>query len=379
MTEDPKRLELLIELSARLKTVAPDSLHSALGWLLRELVASCQCAERGAILLCDPGGDVMHLGDFVSEGAPSVSMTLAEEAVRKGERIVWSGGDPTQSMRDSEIATALYIPLNWNGIPLGVLCLDRKDTGSSFSDSEIAFAEAVSNFVAVAIASCRQTDSMRRSQELLNNYERFVSHKARTLLAQEAGPVRAHGKFANVTVIFADLRGFTLIANKLRPGETIDMMEAYWDALVPIIDRRQGSIDKYVGDALLAVFDNEPVNDQIMSALQAAVEMQAAVAELNKGRTAKGKPVAWLGIGVNAGEVVEGFVGAGERFEFTVLGSVVNLASRYCDAAGPGEILISADVLGRVYRAIHAEATRIPTKHEGDMTAYRLRGLKEPS
>jgi adenylate cyclase len=106
---------------------------------------------------------------------------------------------------------------------------------------------------------------------------------------------------------------------------------------------------------------------------RAALAMQAATEKLNAGRAAQGLPACQMGIGIHCGEVIHGFIGTTERLEFTVIGDAVNRASRYCDGAGGGEILISPEMRARVWRAFSLEETRIATKHEGELPAYRVK------
>jgi adenylate cyclase len=104
--------------------------------------------------------------------------------------------------------------------------------------------------------------------------------------------------------------------------------------------------------------------------------MQAAVGEVNAQRAAQNKHTVELGIGINSGEVVHGFIGTQERMEFTVIGDAVNRASRYCDGARGGEVLISPQVYRWVYNHVSAAQTSIPTKHEGALVAYRVKQIK---
>ena len=107
-------------------------------------------------------------------------------------------------------------------------------------------------------------------------------------------------------------------------------------------------------------------------ALQAAWEMLSAVSELNAERQAQGQVTCDIGIGIHCGEVLHGFIGAAEQVEFTVIGDAVNRASRYCDGAKAGEVLISPDVYQRVWEMVNEERTMTETKHEGNFTAYRI-------
>ncbi len=136
-------------------------------------------------------------------------------------------------------------------------------------------------------------------------------------------------------------------------------------------------IDKFVGDAILAVYGSSNADEQQhLHAVQTAMEMQTAMQEVNARRAAQGKCTGEHGIGIHCGEVVHGLIGAKERMEFTVIGDAVNRASRYCDGAGKGEVLISPELHQWVFRNVEVEPTTIATKHEGNLTAFRINRIK---
>jgi adenylate cyclase len=159
------------------------------------------------------------------------------------------------------------------------------------------------------------------------------------------------------------------------------MLNECFSASAESIFKFGGTIDKFVGDSVLAVFGSpDPDPQQHINALRAALSMQQAMAQLNRDRSARGRALCQIGIGVHCGEVLHGFVGAAERIEFTVIGDAVNRAARYCAAAAAGDVLISSELYQRVWRTVEASQTTIPTKHEGPLTAYRIKGLRdEPS
>jgi adenylate cyclase len=147
--------------------------------------------------------------------------------------------------------------------------------------------------------------------------------------------------------------------------------------LVPVIFAHEGTVDKYMGDAILSIFGS-PVADpkHHEHAVLAAIEMQAAAAKLNEMRRLRGVPCCGIGIGMHCGEVVHGLVGTQNRMEFTVIGDVVNRATRFCEGAASTEILISPEMHERLWRMAETEQTTINTKHEGDFIAYRVKRLK---
>jgi len=107
--------------------------------------------------------------------------------------------------------------------------------------------------------------------------------------------------------------------------------------------------------------------------------MQTAAREVSQRRKAKGEIGCEIGIGIHTGEVLHGFIGSPERMEFTVIGDTVNRASRYCDGAKGCEVLISSEIYQRVWNAVEAQQISIPTKHEGDLIAFRVDRIRDRS
>jgi class 3 adenylate cyclase len=169
----------------------------------------------------------------------------------------------------------------------------------------------------------------------------------------------------------SDLRGFTLTSANLDAEVVVDMLNDYFSVLGDIIFHHDGTIDKFIGDAILAVFGSpEPDAEHALKAVRCASAMQLALAEINDRRRADGLPCCELGIGIHTGEVLHGFIGAAERLEYTVIGDTVNMAARFCDGAKAGQIAI-----GKTTRAVVADRctltpTSIATKHEGQLDIW---------
>ncbi len=154
-----------------------------------------------------------------------------------------------------------------------------------------------------------------------------------------------------VTVLFVDLRGFTRITQQLEPAVLQDMINTFLSAMVQCIDRYDGTVDKFVGDEVMALF-GAPVSssDHALRGLLSALDMQRRHAEIMRAWSAAGRPAAGIGVGVNTGEAFVGNVGTASRMDFTALGHTVNLAARLCGLAGSGEIL----TVGSSYHAAAA-------------------------
>lgn len=149
-----------------------------------------------------------------------------------------------------------------------------------------------------------------------------------------------------VTVLFSDIRNFTPIAEALPPDQLVRLLNEYFTEMARVIFENQGSLDKYIGDALVAVFGSLiPLENPAHNAVQAAIQMMKSLVTANKGWVDQYGFAVNIGIGINTGEVFSGNIGSPERMEFTVIGDTVNIASRFSGAARPGQILVTRETL----------------------------------
>jgi len=144
-----------------------------------------------------------------------------------------------------------------------------------------------------------------------------------------------------VTVLFSDISGFTSMASQMQPQEVVDLLNSYFPRMVDIVFLHGGTLEKFVGDALLAIW-GAPVgrHDDADRAVTAAVRMQADLEQFNAGRVAEGKPPLRVHIGIASGLAAAGYIGTDRYIQYAVIGDTTNVASRICSAAGPGEILV---------------------------------------
>jgi two-component system sensor histidine kinase ChiS len=156
-------------------------------------------------------------------------------------------------------------------------------------------------------------------------YGHFVPHEFLSILGKDSIlDVRLGDQVQrDMTVMFADIRSFTSLAEGLSPADTFAFVNAYLGRVAPVIRNCGGIVDKYIGDAIMALFPDRPEN-----AMRAAVEMQGVVASINEGRLAKGRAPIRIGIGLHSGRLILGTLGEEKRMEQTVISDAVNLASR---------------------------------------------------
>jgi adenylate cyclase len=152
----------------------------------------------------------------------------------------------------------------------------------------------------------------------------------------------------DIVVAFCDIRGFTSFAETAEPEDVRDLLREYHAALGPIVSRSDGTLDHFAGDGIMVFFnDPMPCPDPAARAVGMALEMRAAVAELQMGWRRRGLDIGF-GIGIAQGYATLGQIGFAERIHYSAIGTVCNLASRLCDAAADGQILISKRVAGAV-------------------------------
>ncbi len=174
--------------------------------------------------------------------------------------------------------------------------------------------------------------------------QKFVSKGALEVLA-DGKEARLDGARRIITVLFTDVRNFTTISEGLWPEEIVDTLNRYLDLQTKIIHQHEGVVDKFLGDGLMTIFQGK---EMIANAVTAAIAIQKTIAELNRVRLHEKAVVLHVGIGIAIGPVVLGNIGSSDRMDYTVIGDTVNLASRLCGLAGPGEILVTEQVVRRL-------------------------------
>lgn len=375
-----ERLAALSELPWESGTRGPlDSMLQKAVDLLLRIVGK---GERGVILVRDKKDNELLLKACGPPGAvPMISMTSAKRAIGDRKGFIWKRGeDLTLSQKESNVESGMYVPLVVNGQAIGVICLDCFCPQQVFGRDDLLLVTSFAHQLALAIANHELQLTLKQNADVLERLLTNFSPKVRTHLLQRAqmGRLRLGGEKSVVSVLCADIRGFARLTADMPTDEVVSLLNEYFAVLTDCIFRNDGTIDKFVGDAILAVFGS-PEDDphHCRKAVLAGMDMQAAAREVSHRRKAKGELSCEIGIGIHTGEVLHGFIGSPERMEFTVIGDTVNRASRYCDGAKGGEVLISPEIHQRTWNAVEAQQISIATKHEGDLIAYRVDRVRD--
>ncbi|MFB3818197.1 MAG: adenylate/guanylate cyclase domain-containing protein [Candidatus Methylomirabilales bacterium] len=372
------RMALLYELP--LQFAAETALDTLLQTIVERLVAVIPGARRGAVLLREKDTGRLLLKANVSPDEPSVSETLARRVMGEGKAFIWrraEEGDARVTLLHQGTETGMYAPLLWRGDALGAICVDNPQHDSCFTDEDLRLMLAVAQYAAMALANWELRETLRReSGAKAALLRQFPPQTAERLLGPRGRP-RLVSQRGEVSILCADIRGFTTLSKAMEPDDVVELLNSYFSQLIPVVFAHDGTVGKAVADSLLAVFGSpEPDPQHQEKAVRAALEMQCAMAGLGAMRQSRRQVSFDIGIGVHCGEAVHGFIGLPERSEFTVVGYAVNRASRLCDGARGGEVIISPEVHQRVWKIVQAEPTTIPTKHEGDLSAFRVTRLR---
>jgi adenylate cyclase len=184
--------------------------------------------------------------------------------------------------------------------------------------------------------------------ERVGYLKRFLPRQLAELIVAQGDERILDDHRRDIVVVFCDLRGFTSFAETGEPEEVRDLLREYHAALGPIVTRSEGTVDDFAGDGIMVFFNDPlPCPDAATRAVQMAVEMREAVARLQDDWRRRGHAIGF-GVGISQGYATLGQIGFADRIHYTAIGTVCNLASRLCDAATDGQILVSKRVAGAV-------------------------------
>ena len=320
-------------------------------------------ADRGFIVLRDDKDGALRvhmareMGKDLHEGSPS--MTLAQRAADSGEPVLLRPGDTPESS-DSIIAQAINsvmcVPLIVEGRILGAVYVDTRRRDHTFGEEDLELFASLAAQSALAIENVRLYDRMLAAERRRANLSRFLSPAIVEAVLREQTSIALGGSKQQVTTLFGDIRGFTRIAERMAPPELVELLNGHFTAMVEVIFQAQGTLDKFVGDEIMAVF-GAPLTrpDDPERAIRCALAMLDANRILNDERARTGRARFDMGIGIATGEAVAGRIGSPQRMEFTVVGDRVNIAHRLCAMAGPRQVLICETTYEKVQFLVEAK------------------------
>ncbi len=207
-------------------------------------------------------------------------------------------------------------------------------------------------------------EDLSNLDKLKSTFKKYVSKQIVDQILENDEMLTLGGQEQEATILFSDIRGFTSMSETMHPNEVVETLNEYFNLMIEIIFKYNGTLDKIIGDALMVNYGvpNATGNDT-ENAVYTAIEMQEKLIEFNQQRIMHSKCPIKIGIGINRGRVISGNIGSRQQMNFTVIGDAVNLASRLCSAAKSDEIIVADTVWKHV-------------KHDKKLKAIKLNPIK---
>jgi adenylate cyclase len=249
---------------------------------------------------------------------------------------------------------------------LGALSVvNYSETVGQFEKSDLMMLNALSDYAAIAIENSRNYHALRTSSDKMRDtFERFVAPS----VVQQAlsADVKLGGERQEISIVFADIRGYTAFSENVEPEQVVEMLNHYLNVAGGIIIGWEGTLDKFFGDGLMAIF-NAPKQqaDHVHRAAESALAIIQAAEEVN---AIYGYELAYS-VGVHVGEAVVGYIGTSYAVNYTAIGDTVNLAKRLQETAAPGQILVDEVVIQRL-------GAQVMSKALGEI---KIRGRSQPA
>jgi adenylate cyclase len=249
-----------------------------------------------------------------------------------------------QSIQLQGIRSTICAPIMTDATVYGALYADRLDPLHWFTRDDLQLVTAVATQTAVAIQSARAHERLAREEVARATYGRFLPDYVVKQILENPDAIKLGGVNQIVTVLFADIRGFTRLSEHAAPERVVHLLNLYFTTMSEIILKHGGTVDKFIGDGLMALFGAPTASpDDAAGAISAAIEMQRAMKDVNAELGFADFGQVSIGIGLHTGDATVGYIGSERRSEYTVIGDTVNVSSRLESHAKAGEILISEE------------------------------------
>lgn len=352
LEQENKALKLLVGVGNTLSSIltADEIMHRVM-----ELVFQMDHVERGFVMLLDEKGGfrpavLMYKDDKLKDLGRGVALSrsviervtterlpLLIRDVEEDERF-----SASQSLRISGIRSAMCAPLIYKDRLFGLFYVDCLSRPYAFSKEELSIFSVVAAEAAISFDNARAHEELSQRALERKALERFLDSAIVDKILSNPDQVHLGGENQIATILFSDIRGFTRMSERMEPHKVVELLNEYFSEMTELIFENGGTLDKYLGDGIMAIF-GAPLakRDDSLRAVKTAIEMQRAMAQLNRQWQERGQNPLQIGVGVNTGSVTAGNIGSSKRMDYTVIGDAVNLASRLCANAAGGQILIS--------------------------------------
>ena len=346
-------------------------------------------ADRGVVLLVEGDGKLVPRYVKMKDGRAGETIQLSNSIlneVSQNKRAVLSS-DATMDSRFSGahsiilqgIRSTMAVPLLHADELLGIMHLDSQVATNAFAEKDLQIFTSIANQAAIAIQNARLAKKIEAETRTRAQFQRLLSPNLVEQLVKGEMKLEKGGQLREVTILISDIRGFTSMSEAKPPAEIVAMLNEYFEMMVEVLFAHNGTLDKYVGDEIMALFGAPvPLPDAPLAAVKCALDMMSALSDFNRMRVAERLEPIHIGIGVNTGMVITGAIGSTKTLQYTAIGDPVNTASRLCSLARPGEIIVSETTLQRIAGRVEAQPLP-PTKVKGKvepLQIYNVVGIK---
>jgi len=335
-----------------------------------EVALELLSADRGVVLLYDEEGELSPASVRTKAGKPTeevvLSTTIIDEVLRDKAAVLSSDASVDSRFQGAHsiimqgIRSSMAVPLLHGDDLIGIMLLDSQIAANAFTEKDLQLFQNVANQAAIAVQNSLFAKKLQQEAVTRERFQRLLSPAIAEQVVSGKVEVKKGGEVRETTVLFSDIRGFTAMSETVPAQEVVDMLNDYFELMVEIIFENEGTLDKFVGDEIMCLFGSPLAHpDDPLRAVRTAMKMLDVLEkEFNRDRRAAGKPDLKIGIGINTGEVVAGYLGSSRALEYTVIGDTVNTGARLCSAAKAGQCLISEWTYERVKD--HFEVVELP-------------------
>ena len=225
------------------------------------------------------------------------------------------------------------------------------------------------------IGSVVAMEDLSNLDKLKSTFKKYVSKQIVDQLLENDDMLNLGGQEQEATILFSDIRGFTSMSESMAPNEVVETLNQYFNLMIEIVFKYNGTLDKIIGDALMVIYGAPNSTDKdTENAVLTAIEMQERLIEFNQQRIIHSKLPITIGIGINRGKVISGNIGSRQQMNFTVIGDSVNLASRLCSVAKADEIIVSDTVWKHVKGNKNLKCKKLnPVKVKGKLKPVEIK------
>lgn len=345
-------------------------------------------ADRGVILLMDQRGELVPRYVKQKDGRQEnivLSKTVLAEVVNQKAAVLSS--DATMDSRFSGahsiimqgIRSTMTVPLLMGDEILGIMHLDSQIATNAFTEKDLQVFTGIASQAAIAIQNARLAKKIEQEAQTRAQFQRLIPPNIVEQVVAGELTIEKGGKLHEVTMLYSDIRGFTAMSEKQQPEEIVRMLNEYFEVMVDILFKHEGTLDKFVGDEIIGLFGAPiEIQDAPVKAVMCALEMQKALREFNRTRAAENHEPIRVGMGINTGLVVTGAIGSSKALQYTAIGDAMNTAARLCSQAKAGEIVISETTYAKMKDRVEAIALP-PVDLKGKqnkLRIYNVVGLK---